>query len=365
MILRNKNFRPFFLIILLTLGCSAILLADSRTGSTEKPETTTESKPPSPKNTQSPPAKTEAPNSSIAKPEETAAPTPAKKKYLAGEDPDFAAKYGWPVKYPEPLSGSILPRKRIVAYYGNPRSKRMGVLGQYPKDEMLARLKKEVESWKEADPEHDVQPALHLIAVVAQGEPGKAKKYRMIMPDSLVEEVYGWAREAGAILFIDIQTGHDDIRELLPRFEWILKNPDVHLGIDPEFNLVASGKVPGVKIGTLDAEDINYASEYLRDIVKKYDLPSKVFVIHRFTRPMVTNTDKITLRPEVAIVINMDGWGAPFLKRDSYKDYIVKEPVQFTGFKLFYHNDTKAGHPLLTPQQILRLVPTPLYIQYQ
>ena len=365
MILRNKLFLPFFLIVLLALGCSAILLAESSAGSAEKPETPTDTKQPSPTNTQSPLPRAEAPNASVTKPEGPVTPAPAKKKYLAGEDPDFAAKYGWPVRSPEPLPGSILPQKRIVAYYGNPRSKRMGALGQYPKDEMLARLKKEVESWKEADPEHDVQPALHLIAVVAQGEPGTTKKYRMIMPDSLVEEVYGWAKEAGAILFIDIQTGHDDIRSLLPRFEWILKNPDVHLGIDPEFNLIASGKVPGVKIGTLDAEDINYASEYLGDIVKKYDLPSKVFVIHRFTRPMVTNANQITLRPEVAIVINMDGWGAPFLKRDTYRDYIIKEPVQFTGFKLFYHNDTKAGHPLLTPPQILRLVPAPLYIQYQ
>jgi hypothetical protein len=63
--------------------------------------------------------------------------------------------------------------------------------------------------------------------------------------------------------------------------------------------------------------------------------------------------------------MNMDGWGAPFLKRDSYRDFIVKEPVQFTGLKLFYHNDTKKGHPLLKPQEVLRLIPAPIYIQYQ
>ncbi len=48
------------------------------------------------------------------------------------------------MKAPELLSGSILPQKRIVAYYGNPRSTKMGVLGEYPKDEMLRRLKVEV-----------------------------------------------------------------------------------------------------------------------------------------------------------------------------------------------------------------------------
>jgi hypothetical protein len=62
-----------------------------------------------------------------------------------------------------------VPQKRIVAYYGNPLSKRMGALGEFPKDEMLKRLKAEVVKWEKADPNMPVQPALHLIAVVAQG----------------------------------------------------------------------------------------------------------------------------------------------------------------------------------------------------
>jgi hypothetical protein len=286
-------------------------------------------------------------------------------KYNAGEDPEFAKQHGWPVKTPPTLPGSILPGKRIVAYYGNPRSNKMGVLGEYPKDEMLRRLKGEVAKWEKADPSLPVQPALHLVAVVAQGAPGKSGKYRMIHPDALVNEVYGWAKEVNGILFVDIQTGHSDIRTILPRFEWILKNPDVHLGMDPEFNLIKSGKIPSTKIGTYDAADVNYAAGYLAELVKKYNLPPKVLVVHRFTRNMVTNAEKVTLRPEVQIVMNMDGWGAPWLKRDSYRDYIVAHPVEYTGFKLFYHNDTKKGDPLMTPQEVLKLNPKPLYIQYQ
>lgn len=286
-------------------------------------------------------------------------------KYKPGENPEFAKQHGWPVNGPQPLPGSILPQKRIVAYYGNPYSKKMGALGEFPKDEMLRRLKGEVAAWQAADPATPVQPALHLIAVVAQAEPGRDGKYRMIMPDTVVNQVYGWAKEAGALLFIDIQTGHDDIRSVLPRFEWILKNPDVHLGIDPEFNLIKSGKKPGTKVGTYDAADINYVSAYLKELVKKYSLPPKILTVHRFTRGGVTNSRKIMLHPEVQIVMHMDGWGSPWLKRDSYKDYIVAEPVQYAGFKLFYHNDTKKGDPLLKPQEVLKLNPQPLYIQYQ
>jgi len=44
----------------------------------------------------------------------------------------------------------------------------MGVLGEYEPDEMLRRLDAEVAAWTAADPSTPVQPALHLIAVVAQ-----------------------------------------------------------------------------------------------------------------------------------------------------------------------------------------------------
>ena len=46
----------------------------------------------------------------------------------------------WPITTPSPLPGAILPAKRIVAFYGNPLSKRMGILGELPPDDMLARL---------------------------------------------------------------------------------------------------------------------------------------------------------------------------------------------------------------------------------
>jgi hypothetical protein len=299
----------------------------------------------------------------------TAAPTAdqgagTSRRYRAGEDPEFATRMGWPVDVPDLLPGSILPAKRIVAYYGNPLSKRMGALGEFEKDEMLRRFENQLEEWRRADPATPVQGALHLIAVVAQGEAGVSGKYRTIMRDTLVEQVYRWAKEKDAILFIDIQVGHSDIRELLPRFDHFLNRPDVHLAIDPEF-MMKTGHVPGAKIGTMDAADINYAADHLAKLVREHNLPPKVLVIHRFTRGMVTNSQSIRLRPEVQIVMHMDGWGAPWLKRDSYRDYVVREPVQYTGFKIFYHNDTKKGDPLMSPADMLRLEPKPLYIQYQ
>ena len=265
---------------------------------------------------------------------------------------------------PEFTDWAILPCSRIVAYYGHPSSTRMGALGQYPKDEMIRRWKAQVAEWEKADPNTPVVPALHMVSVVAQGEPATAGMYRTITSDEKVKEVYGWAKENGGIFIVDIQPGQDDIRKLLPRFDWILKNPDVHLAVDPEFYM-QDGAKPGAKIGHITAADINYVSEHLAKLVKEHNLPPKTLIIHRFTRPMVKNYQDIELRPEVQLVMHMDGWGAPWLKFDSYRDYVVDEPVQFTGWKNFYHNDTKKGDPLVTPQQLLGAYPQPLYIQYQ
>ena len=268
----------------------------------------------------------------------------------------------WPPTMPAPLPGSILPSKRIIAFYGNPRSVRMGILGEFAPDEMLRKLDAEVAEWNRLDPKTPVQPALHLIAVVAAGDKGFDGKYRNRMDSTLIEKVYGWAKSRNAIMFLDVQVGLSTLQEELPRLERFLKRPDVHLGIDPEFSM-KDGTRPGKKIGTYDAADINYASRYLAELVDKNKLPPKVLVIHRFTQRGVTNAKSIRLDPKVQIVMHMDGFGPPSLKRDSYYSYIKKGPVQFAGWKQF--TKAKNDKPTTPRSEILRLWPVPLYIQVQ
>jgi hypothetical protein len=274
---------------------------------------------------------------------------------------------GWPVRGPAPAAGSLLPQKRIVAFYGNPLSKRMGILGELPQDQMLAKLDQVVADWRAADPSTPVQPALHLIVSVAQGQPGKDGMYRQRSDTGLIEKVYGWAKQKNAILFLDIQPGKSTIDSELPRLLPFLARPDVHLGIDPEFNMHYNreGRIPGSKIGALHAKDVNHAISELAKLVTQYKLPPKILVVHRFTTNMLQDVSQIRLDPRVQVVINMDGWGQPWLKFDTYAKCEVAEPVQFTGFKLFFHNDTKKGDALLTPREVLALRPRPMYIQYQ
>ena len=266
----------------------------------------------------------------------------------------------WPVKGPEPAPGALLPEHLIIAYYGNPKSTRMGILGQLPPNEMLPQLERTAREWAKAEPGRKVVPALHLIATVAQGKPGSGGKYRLRHSDQLIEQVLGWAEERGWLVFLDVQIGHSTVADELPHLVKYLERPYVHLALDPEFAMKLGG-VPGQRIGTLDATDINVAVQLLADIVEKKKVPPKVLVVHRFTQRMLTNHDQIKLDPRVQVVIDMDGFGAPWLKEDAYKFFIAPEPVQFTGFKLFYKNDK----PMMSPERVLELWPSPVYIQYQ
>jgi hypothetical protein len=270
----------------------------------------------------------------------------------------------WPVDGPAPLPGAILPAHRIVAFYGNPFSPRMGILGALPPDQMLAKLDTEVAAWNAADPATPVIPALQLIVSVAQGQPGRDSMYRARMPDTLIARVAGWAQEKNALFFLDVQVGHSSVAAELQRLLPYLARPTVHLALDPEFAM-KDGTAPGQKIGTLDARDVNYAIGVLDSLVTANGLPPKILIVHRFTRRMLTNAHRIKLDPRVQVVVDMDGWGPRALKEDSYRAYVYAEPVQYTGFKLFYRNDTKGGNSLMTPAEVLALFPAPLYIQYQ
>lgn len=278
------------------------------------------------------------------------------------------AKQSWPVwtaAYPED-SRALLPFNRIVSYYGNFYSKNMGVLGQYPEDVMLQKLASTTDQWRKADPTTPVIPAIHYIAIVAQGSAGADGKYRAVMPDDQIDHAIDLANKINGITFLDLQIGLSDVETELPKFEKYLSMDKVEVGLDPEFAMKTSGYAPGKYIGTLDAKDINFAINYLSDIVKKNNLPPKILMIHRFTMAMVTNYQDIKPTPQVQFVMDMDGWGEPARKINTYQLAVEGEPVQFTGFKLFYKNDLlPPSTGMMTPAQVLSLKPAPIYIQYQ
>lgn len=288
-----------------------------------------------------------------------------KRSYASAIKAGDASLATWPSV--EAAPGALLPANRIIAFYGNPHSKKMGVIGEYPEAEMLAMWDRTVNEWKAADPSTPVIPAIHLVTVVAQGAAGSDGMWRRREDSTMIERTYRWAQSRKGILFLDIQASHSTLPQELPGLLPYLQRPDVHLGVDPEFYMHydKEGARPSSKIGTMMASDVNYVIRTLDKLVTDHHLPPKVLVVHRFTRKMVPDAENIRPTRNVQVVMHMDGWGPPWLKLDSFRDYIVNHPVQYTGFKLFFHNDTKKGDALLLPSELLRLRPTISYIQYQ
>ena len=271
----------------------------------------------------------------------------------------------WPVAAPYPQGGAILPFNRVIAYYGNFYSKQMGVLGEYSREQVIAKLASTTARWAAADPSTPTIPAIHYIAVVAQGTAGRSGLWRARMPDEELDKALAMANEMHGLLFIDVQVGLSTLESELPAFEKYLAMPNVHLGIDPEFSM-KHGERPGTVIGTFSAADVNYAAQYLAGLVKAHQLPPKMLVVHRFTQNMVTGYKQIRPLPEVQIVMDMDGWGSQAKKKNTYQRIEVAEPVQFTGLKLFYKADLKPPSTgMLTMSEVLLLTPAPIYIQYQ
>lgn len=259
-----------------------------------------------------------------------------------------------------PRRGALLPWCRVVTYYGNPLSKRMGILGELPPAEMMAGLEREAQMWSKADPLTRVKPGLELVATVASDAPGPSGLYRSRMPDALIEKVVGWAKSRGWLVILDVQVGHASVKDEVERLRPFLERPDVHLALDPEFDMPA-GVVPGRRIGSTDARAVDVAINLLASMIEKRRLPPKLLLVHRFTGGMLTNSAAVRLDPRVQVVMVMDGYGSPAFKRTAYRIAIRKEPVQYAGIKLFYKNDK----PLMTPAETLKLTPGPSVVIYQ
>ena len=148
----------------------------------------------------------------------------------------------WPVKGPTPLPGSILPAKRIVAFYGNPLSKRMGILGEYRRRRHAAQARR---GGRGVEPHRSVDTGAARAAPHRRSSPtrtpGRDGKYRTRHDSAMIEKVYGWAKSRNALLFLDLQVGQSTLQEELPWIEKFLMRPDVHLGIDPEFSMKSGG----------------------------------------------------------------------------------------------------------------------------
>jgi hypothetical protein len=264
-----------------------------------------------------------------------------------------------------PRAGRLLfPGHRIVAYYGAPQNEELGVLGIGTPEQAAQKLLARAGSY--ARPRHPVLPAFELIATIAHAAPGRDGLHRERQSDAVITRYLRAARRAHALMILDIQPGQASFIDEVEALEPYLRQPDVGLALDPEWSMPA-GVVPGQAIGSTDAATVNDVSEYLSRIVRMHDLPQKLLLVHQFTEGMVTDDEQIVPRPGVALVSNIDGFGAPDIKIGVYKQLTsaLQAPGihagEHIGVKLFFKEDES----LLAPRSVLSLRPRPDVVVYE
>jgi hypothetical protein len=258
----------------------------------------------------------------------------------------------------------ILPRQRVVAFYGAPQHEELGVLGIGTPAQAGAKLLRQARVY--VRPGRPVLPAFELIASIAHAAPGRDGLHRERQSDAVIKRYLLAARRSKALLILDVQPGQGDFVEEARALEPYLSLPDVGLALDPEWN-VPEGVAPGEQIGSTTAETINQVSHYLSFLVQSKDLPQKLLIVHQFAEGMVQDRGEIVARPGVAIVSNIDGYGTPGTKNSVYGQ--LTDPAvlpraagaSFTGFKLFFREDSE----LMSPAAVLALRPQPSVVVYE
>lgn len=262
----------------------------------------------------------------------------------------------------------ILPRNRIVAYYGAPQDPELGVLGTAPLNVSARRL--EARARQFSQPGRPVLPAFELIATLAQSAPGDDGMHRLRQSDAVIARHLRAVRASKGLLVLDIQPGQADFIEEVKALERWLVEPDVSLALDPEWS-VPDGVQPGSVIGSTDAATVNEIADYLDRIVRARNLPQKVLIVHQFTEDMVSDRDLTRGRPGVAVISNMDGFGSAEQKTGVYDRLSIAQPATprlrrrsrdpYNGFKLFFREDSG----LMAPKDVLALKPAPDVIVYE
>ncbi|MEA2481057.1 MAG: hypothetical protein QOJ07_2979 [Thermoleophilaceae bacterium] len=278
----------------------------------------------------------------------------------AGGGASAAAKRKAPPPPPElPRGGrKLFPRYRLVGFYGAPQDDALGALGIGTPAQAAARLRKAARPYRRGG--RVVLPTFELIATVASGAPGNDGSYSYRQSFTVIDRYLRAARKERALLVLDIQPGRVDFMDEVKRLRPYLEQPDVALALDPEWR-VGPGQIPGKVIGSVGAPEVNRVLTYVRGIVQARRLPQKLVLIHQFTPNMIRGKATLRRYSELALTINVDGFGDPPNKIAKYTEFARESRRFHKGFKLFYSEDTN----LMSPQAVLKLRPRPEIIVYE
>lgn len=256
----------------------------------------------------------------------------------------------------------LFTNNTVVAYYGHPNSKVMGIVGRYSKSGLAKHLLKTANTYDKVNGERGVIPAFYIIYGTChpKGEIGRLSREKLL---SYIE----FALEHNFIIYIDHQIGKYKPSQALAEMLPYLKYPNVHLAIDVEWRTTR----PMQEIGHITAEELNGLQQQMRNYMLKNNIPGKrQLVFHQFHQVMVRGIRNVNADYDpVMLIHSTSGWGNPAVKRSTHSRNAKITNIPNKGFKLwYYYSDKKGIHydkPLMSPAQVLGLNPQPGLVIYQ
>lgn len=274
--------------------------------------------------------------------------------------------------------------RRFVAFYGNPGSPSLGAMGQVSPQEALTMMREggTLTGYLESgcipspcqgvvppglldayaqDGAH-VVPTFNYIASVAKPGCGTS-----LFPAEEFQNGIDLAADAGGYVVLDLQPGSENFLSQAQFYEDALKLSHVGLAIDPEWRCGWPEQTEFDRTGTVTAAEINEVISWVADLVREEGLPQKLLVIQQFRQDMIQDRGQLLDRPEVQVVIQMDGEGQGVLGNKEATWSRLTEGTEDEhwrwGWKNFFVRDHANGP--YSPADTLDRTPVPVYITYQ
>ena len=258
----------------------------------------------------------------------------------------------------------ILPddrQRRYVSFYGHPETTALGALGEQGPAATLERMSSFLTAY-EGDGAQ-VIPAFELIVSVAAAGATDDGDYSFEWPVETFDDWIEFAADNGVYVILDLQPGREDFLSQAVQYEELLMLPFVGLALDPEWRL-APDEVHLEQVGRVEAAEVNTVIQWLGDLVRDNGLPQKMLIVHQFRTAMIQNRQDIAERPEIQVVVQMDGDGTEPQKDATWA--ALKEGADDAhwawGWKNFFDED-EPGPP--SPENTMSKEPTPVYVSYQ
>lgn len=255
----------------------------------------------------------------------------------------------------------LFPGRRLVALYGSPGAPSLGVLGEQPLDAAIERARTRASDYAELVDE-PVVPTFEIISTVATRGAGPDGDYSREIP---VDQLRPWIERTAdedMYVILDLQPGRTDFLTQAKRYEELLAHPHVGLALDPEWRL-SSTQRHLEQIGSVDVAEVQQVADWLAELTRREALPQKLLLLHQFRLSMLPGLDRLTVPPELAVTVQMDGQGPQEVKMATWRNVTtstVPDDVWF-GWKNFYDEDTT----LRSPADTFGVEPSPVLVSYQ